>query len=101
MSTEDELQGNERYEGPLWQILRGAYLRGILGPDRAARASEAEQNAALDAYFRDMETDLAQIMIVVSQAQSDQLEVVRAGLHNAPGVDHEMIDQSLAYALEP
>lgn len=94
----EEVEG--MYQGALWRVLRDAYLRAILGPGKAASGMSPEQtNTMLDGFHRDMDMDVRRLMVVVHKAREDILEGIVAGLHSAPGVDHEMIDQSVRFAL--
>lgn len=97
MSAETKGDG---IEATLWRFLRDVYLRcltfGTIHPAKVM--SEAEQNACLDPHWRQMEADLAALMTVVGRGRADAVEAMRAKLHMAEGVDHEMLDEAISWA---
>lgn len=91
---EDRLQSErDEIEGALWGILRVVYLRalGVKTPDIS------EQNAALDRFFVDMESDVRALMTVVDRSRGQFVDIVQESLHGAPGVDHEMLDERIQF----
>lgn len=89
-------------EPTLWRFLRETYLRcltfGTLHPSKVM--SEAEQNLVLDPHLRQMEADLKVLLSVIDRSRAEYQEDIRAKLHKAEGVDHEMLDEALAWADE-
>ena len=82
----------------VWRILRNIYLRRVVSvPPETLDAPE--QNTALDPYFKEMEGDHDQIMAVVKHAYHEGVGHVHGLLHGREGVDHEMLDQTVEYAV--
>jgi hypothetical protein len=102
MAADDDTQRGDGIEATLWRFLRELYLRtltfGTLHPSKVM--SEAEKNAALDPHVRQMEADLQVLLAVVERGQAEREQSMRQRLHQAEGIDHEMLDEALAWAAE-
>ena len=87
----------------LWRFLRGVYVRLISGqtlhPGKAMTL--AEENMVLDPHLAGLEHDHALLLEILGRARSTGIEAMRARLHAAEGVDHDMLDEAMAYALSP
>jgi hypothetical protein len=88
-------------ESTIWSILRQTYLALILdgtgvGP---SSMSEPEQNLVLDPHLARLEHDVKMLAQVVAHAATEALGRFQEHLHSAPGLDHEMVDEAVAYAV--
>lgn len=99
--SREAMDHSNEIDSALWRILRASYLRLLCyGSTRPPEAmDESEQNAALDAHFHAMEADMAAVRAVIDHAVSLAVTDVHTQLHSAPGLDHEMIDEAVQYAL--
>lgn len=88
-------------ESTAWRFLRDLYLRllseGTLHPGQVMPVEQ--QNAVLETHFHQMESDVATIMAIVAQGQGEVSALMRQRLHRAEGLDHEMVDEAIDFAL--
>lgn len=84
-------------------VLEAGYLRALLhGTGRRPESMSAEERAAaLAPLLPALDHDERAIRALVAQAKASTHSALRKALHGAPGVDHEMLDQALEYALQP
>ena len=88
---------NDQIDATIWRILRASYLRLLSHGGRPL--TEAEGNAALDPHWAAMEEDMAALRAVVEHAVGCSLDRVQEQLHSAPALDHEMVDESVEWAM--
>lgn len=90
-------------EATIWRVLRAGHLRAMLHGTgkRPDMLSAAEVNAVLEPLDAAIEHDLQNILVVVRHARADTATRLRRLLHDAPGVDHEMLDEAIDYATSP
>lgn len=62
------------------------------------RATMEEQEEALRPYDAHIEVIMGMMGECLKQAQLDGANVVHQALHQMPGVDHEMLDETAAHA---
>lgn len=53
----------------------------------------------LEAHTAALEHDTRVVMELVSRGQTETAEAFRARIHDAEGVDHEMLDEAIGFAL--
>lgn len=83
-----------------WRWLRSLYLRLLCPPGVSPDAmTVAEQNLLLDTHHRAMEADMGVVRTLVQRGQGEALGGWREKIHRMEGVDHEMLDESLHYAM--
>ena len=82
-------------EATLRELLSAIYLRLLCG---RFPLTEKERALVLERHEEALQRDLAQIMVAVSHAQNEAIQAMRFRIHHAEGIDHEMVDQALAYA---
>lgn len=90
-------------EATAWRFLRDLYSRLLCGKAgvHPGGMTEPERALLLEPHHRDMEADLSVVMSLVGKAQSDVASRWREQIHRAEGIDHEMIDEAIDYALAP
>lgn len=86
----------EEVEQTIFRILQATYLRLLCGS--SAAMTDKEQATTLLPHAEALRHDLAQIMVAVSRGQDEAVQAMRFELHRAEGIDHEMVDQALAFA---
>jgi len=59
-----------------------------------------QREALLHRYRAELDATLAHLLAVVDHARTDGIETMHLKLHDAPGVDHEMLDQAAAWAAD-
>ena len=85
------------------QILEAAYLRVLckLAHRQPESLTQEDREAFLDPWQSAITHDQRLLQEVVRQAQVGAVDGIHGSLHAAPGIDHEMLDQAVAYAGEP
>ncbi len=96
----DAVEGEDGLEPTVWRFVRSLYLRllsfGTLHPKSMSPEQEATM---LDAHTAAMEHDTQLIMELIRRGTVEASEAWRARLHEAEGVDHEMLDEAIGFAL--
>ena len=90
----------EGVEAFCWRVIVGAYTRILArqqGRDWLAMP-DREVSAMLDPFHADMERDVRALGVAIAQARIEGMGAIQAALHAAPGLDHAMVDESIAYA---
>lgn len=84
-------------------VLRSGYLRAVLhGTGKfAAQLSPETKDEILRAHRASIESDAKAIDTLLRHVEERTQSKLRAALHAAPGVDHEMLDQAIEYGLAP
>lgn len=82
-----------------WRFLRDVYLRviGLCTIHPGQVMSIEEQNAALDRHLSVMQVDHAVLMTLIARGRDEATEDMRARMHAAEGVDHEMLDEAIEW----
>jgi len=88
---------------PIRDVLEACALRALMrgtGRDHGTMEPD-ERAAALEPLRGALEHDERVLRVLVQQAAGDAISRMRAQLHGAPGVDHEMLDQAIEFATSP
>jgi hypothetical protein len=87
-------------EATAWRFLRDVYLRviGLCTIHPGQVMSIEEQNAALDRHLSSLQVDHAVLMTIVARCRDEGAEDIRARIHSAEGVDHEMLDEAIDWS---
>lgn len=83
-----------------WRILVDAYAR-ILAKQTGQHWLALDRNeliALLTPYHDDLRRDAKALGAAIAQARTEGVQALHAALHRAEGLDHEMVDQAVAYA---
>lgn len=86
-------------EGFCWQVLVNAYVRVLArqaGRDPMT-IPPREVNMILEPYHADLERDVRALAEAIVRARHEGVSRAHAAIHRIPGIDHEMVDQSLAF----
>lgn len=87
-------------EPTMFRFIRSLYLRLLsYGTLHTVGMSEEQEAAMLEQHHAAMEADTRLLMTFVERGQVEAAEAWRAKIHAAEGVDHEMLDEAIDYAL--
>jgi hypothetical protein len=92
------MNSKEGIEATIWRILRDVWIRALGGDPMTM--TDPEANSLVDPYTSQMLEHQRVLMHVVTQARRQGLEQMHAKLHAGEGVDHEMLDEAVAFAGE-
>jgi hypothetical protein len=89
-------------ESYCWRVLVQSYVRVLArqqGRDWLT-IPDREIHAMLEPYHRDLDRDVRALGVAIEQARSEGMSRMQSAIHHAPGLDHEMVDEAIHYALK-
>lgn len=86
----------EQISATVWRLLRSMWVRALGGDPLSM--TDAEANALIDPHTERMLEHQRVLMHTIDHARAQGLEAMHRKLHQSEGIDHEMLDQAVAWA---
>jgi len=87
----------------VWSVLRSGYARviGKLTGQNVATFTESQLTTMLEPFLDDMDRDAFALSEAIERTHAEGARDALSRLRGMPGVDSEMLDQTLDYVLSP